>query len=98
MFGFFKKKGSAPPPPPSIPVPKWRPVLAQPLDIIAERVAFYMNGQRDFAVFQHGTCVFVPNGLSEERAAEEAKEILAKIFNFHPDMNPVAMKDGNITV
>jgi hypothetical protein len=99
MFGLFKKKGgSSPPLPPSVPVPKWRPSIAQPLDVIAERVAFYTNGKRDFAVFQHGTCVLVSNGLSEDLAAKEAVSTLSKIFNFHPDMNPVAMKDGNVTV
>jgi hypothetical protein len=96
MFGIFKKKGS--PPPPSIPVPKWQPAIAQPLDVIAERVAFYTNGKRDFVVFQHGTCVLVSPGLSAASAAEEAQATLSKIFNCHPDMNPVAMKDGNITV
>ena len=98
MFGLFKKKGAPPPPPNFPPVPKWRPSIPLPLDEIAERVAFYTNRARDFAVFRHGTCVLVPNGLSEVEASASAKEILSKIFNYHPDMNPVAMKDGNITV
>jgi len=100
MFGLFKKKGVPPPPPPPSfpPVPKWRPPFAQPLDDIAERAAFYTNRQRDLVVFRHGTCVLVPNGLTDEQAAFAAKEVLSKIFRFHPDMNPVAMKDGNMTV
>jgi hypothetical protein len=97
MFGLFKKK---PPPPPRQfpPVPKWRPSIRQPLDRAIERVAHYTNRQRDFAVFEYGTCVLVENGLSEALAVQQATDLLSKIFNFHPDMNPVRMKDGNITV
>jgi hypothetical protein len=97
MFGLFKKK---PPPPPRQfpPVPKWRPTIRQPLDRVIERVAHYTNRQKDFAVFEYGTCVLVQDGLPEADAAVQAKEILSKIFNYHPDMNPVPMKDGNITV
>jgi len=97
MFGLFKKK---PPQPPRQfpPVPKWRPTIRQPLDRVIERVAHYTNRQKDFAVFEYGTCVLVQSGLPEEEAAAQAKDILSKIFNHHPDMNPVRMKDGNITV
>ena len=98
MFGLFTKKGAPPPPPSGPPVPKWRPSIVQPLDEIAERAAFYTNQGRDFVMFRHGTCVFVPNGLPEQQAIDAAKDLLSKIFNFHPDMNPVSMKDGNITV
>jgi hypothetical protein len=98
MFGLFKKKSAPPPPPDFPPVPKWRPTIAQSLDEIAERAAFYTNGGRDFVVFRNGTCVFVPSGLPDAQVEAAAKDILSKIFNYHPDMNPVAMKDGNITV
>lgn len=27
-----------------------------------------------------------------------AKDVLAKIYHFHPDMNPLSMKDGNVLV
>jgi hypothetical protein len=96
MFGLFKKK---PPPPRQFPpVPKWRPSIVQPLDAVVERVAHYTNRTRDFAVFAHGTCVLVTSGLTDDQAATEAIDILSKIFNAHPDMSPIAMKDGNITV
>ncbi len=97
MFGLFKKK---PPPPPGgfPPMPKWRPSIRQPLDRVVERVAHYTNRQKDFAVFEYGTCVLVENGLSEKQAVAQAMDVLFKIFNYHPDMNPVSMKDGNITV
>lgn len=98
MFGLFKKKTAPPPPPDFPPVPKWRPTMAQSLDEIAERAAFYTNGGRDFVVFRYGTCAFVPAGLPDAQAVAAAKDILSKIFNYHPDMNPLAMKDGNITV
>ncbi|TKB67070.1 MAG: hypothetical protein E8D47_04550 [Nitrospira sp.] len=97
MFGLSKKK--LPQPPREFPpVPKWRPSIRQPLDRVVERVAHYTDQQRDFVVFEYGTCVLVQDGLSEEEAAAQAKDLLSKIFNFHPDMNPGHMKDGNITV
>jgi hypothetical protein len=98
MFGLFKKKRPPPPPRDFPPVPKWRPTIAQSVDEIAERAAFYTNRARDFVVFRNGTCVFVPNGLTDSEAEAAAKDILSKIFNYHPDMNPVPMKDGNLTV
>jgi hypothetical protein len=46
----------------------------------------------------YATCVILPDGLSDEQAIVHAKEVLHKIFHFHPDMNPLPMKDGNILV
>jgi hypothetical protein len=40
----------------------------------------------------------VSDGLSDDDARKEATATLAKIFNYHPDMNPVKMDDGNILV
>ena len=97
MFGFKKKE---PPqlPPRFPPVPKWQPSIAAPLDDIIERMAHYTNRQRDFAVFKHGTCAILPSGLAQDQAIALAKQMLHKIFHAHPDMNPLAMKDGNILV
>jgi hypothetical protein len=99
MFGLFKKK-SVPPKPPSRfpPVPKWRPDIVQPIEAIIDRVAHYTNRKQDFAVFKHGTCVLLPPDLSDEQAADAAKKTLSQIFHYHADMNPLSMKDGNITV
>jgi hypothetical protein len=36
--------------------------------------------------------------MSNEQAEAFAKEVLHKIFNAHPDMNPMTMKDGNVLV
>jgi hypothetical protein len=101
MFGPFKKKPtpatrSAPRFPP---VPKWRPHFSQPLEEIIDRVAYYTDHKKDFAVFNHGTCVILPqNKLAEEDGAKVAKDVLEKIYEFHPDMNPRTMDDGNIAV
>lgn len=58
----------------------------------------YTDGRRDLAVFENGTCVVLPDGLNDGEAEAFAKEVLSKIFNYHPDMNPMPMKDGNILV
>lgn len=99
MFGLFKKK--APVQEATVqfpPVPDWRPDIPQPIERIVERMRFYTNNQCDIAVFKHGTCVLLPNGLSNQEAEVVAKDVLSKIYNAHPDMNPVPMKDGNVLV
>lgn len=99
MFEFLKKKAAPKPPPEQFPPrPEWRPSIQQPLDRIIDRMRYYTNGSRDFAVFQHGTCAILEDGLSDEQAGDAAREILLKIFNAHPDMNPLNMDDGNILV
>jgi hypothetical protein len=92
VFDFFKKKTKFPP------VPDWKPSVRQPIDRIIERMSHYTDQKRDFAVFGNGTCVVLPDGLNDEQAEVYAKDVLSKIFNYHPDMNPVSMKDGNILV
>ena len=99
MVGPFKKKEPPQEPPRRFPpVPNWRPAIAQPLDQIINRLSVYTNGQRDIAAFTHGTCVMLPDGLSDTEAEKFACDALSKIFNFHPDMNPISMKDGNVLV
>jgi hypothetical protein len=80
------------------PVPKWRPSFQQPTDEIVARVRYYTDQKRDFAVFENGTCAILETGLSDAAATTSALEILSKVFNFHPDMNPLAMDDGNVLV
>jgi len=80
------------------PVPAWEPEIAVPIEDIIERFSYYTDGGKDFVVFKHGTCVVVSDGLSEEDAKKEALETVAKIFNYHPDMNPKNMDDGNILI
>jgi hypothetical protein len=95
MFGRFKKQKV---PKQFPPVPDWQPSISQPLDRIVDRLKYYTNGACDIAVFKNGTCVVLDDGLSDEDAEKFAKEVLAKIFNYHPDMNPTNMDDGNTLV
>lgn len=100
MFGLFKKKKEPRREHPKRfpPVPDWRPTIAQPIDRIIERLRFYTNGQSDLVAFTHGTCVLLPDGLADAEAEAFAKDVLSKIFNYHPDMNPIPMNDGNVLV
>lgn len=70
----------------------------QPLDRIVERVRHYSDGNKDFAVFRYGTVAVLPNGLSDDQARAHALEALHAVFHAHPDMNPLAMKDGNVLI
>lgn len=80
------------------PVPTWRPSFQQPLERVIDRFAYYMDLKHDFAVFENGTCAVVDNGLPEQDANASALETLSQIFNYHPDMNPAPMDDGNVLV
>lgn len=80
------------------PLPAWKPSFSQPLERIAERFSYYTDGQRDFVVLQCGTCVLVDDGLSDAAAYTAARSVLDSIVNFHPDMNPAHMDDGNVMV
>jgi len=79
-------------------VPKWRPSFSQPLDRVEERFAYYFNSERDFAILENGTCVPTDNGLSEGEASRAAIQTLSMIYNYHPDMKPSDMDDGNMLV
>lgn len=98
LFDLFKKKQPLERPEQFPPVPDWKPEIGQPLERISERIRFYTNASRDFAIFSHGTVAILPNGLSDADAEKHAKESLGKVFHAHPDMNPLSMKDGNILV
>lgn len=80
------------------PVPAWRPSFPQPLEQIVDRLSYYADGRRDFVVFRHGTCVILEDDMSDEQAEAFALKTLSDIFNYHPDMNPTEMDDGNILV
>ena len=95
MFDFLRKNAKRPQFPP---VPEWRPAIDAPIERIVERMVYYTNGKKDFVTFAHGTCAIVPEQLADEAAVAEAVTILSNIFNYHPDMNPVEMDDGNILV
>ena len=80
------------------PVPAWEPTIAVPIDKIIDRFRYYSDCGKDFVVFEHGTCVIVEDDLSDAEAKQQAREVIAKIFNFHPDMDPKAMDDGNMMI
>ncbi len=94
LFGADKPKKDASFPP----VPDWEPEIKLPMDKIIDRFSYYTDGKKDFVLFTHGTCVIISDKLSDEDAEKEAIETLVKIFNYHPDMNPVSMDDGNLLV
>jgi len=79
-------------------VPSWRPSFRQPLDRVVDRISYYTDGKRDFAVFSNRTCVILEDGLSDTEAKAFSLKVLGDIFNYHPDMNPTPMDDGNVLV
>ena len=94
MFDFLKGKKD----PEFPPRPKWKPAIHQPIEQIIDRFKYYTDGKNDFAVFKNGTCVILPDGLSETEAISTAQETISKIFHYHPDMSPQNMDDGNILI
>jgi len=92
LFGGEKPEKKFPP------VPAWEPEIAVPMDKVVERFRYYTDGGKDFVVLKHGTCVLVADGLTDEEARKEAMATVSKIFNYHPDMNPKNMDDGNILI
>ena len=80
------------------PKPTWSPEFTQSIEETTERCFFYLNRSVNIVVFKHGTCVLVEDLSSEESAVNDAKEVLKNIINYHPDMNPLQMKDGNVLV
>lgn len=96
IFDKFKKKKE--PSKRFPPVPDWKPEYPQPIRSIVERIKYYTGDKKDFAVFKYGTCAILNDGLSDEDCHKFAKEVLSQIYNYHPDMNPLNMDDGNILV
>jgi hypothetical protein len=82
----------------SPPVPAWRPSFVQPIDRVVDRMSYYCDNQRDFVVFEHGTCILLDPDLDDAEAAASALEALSELLESHPDMRPMPMDDGNILV
>ena len=80
------------------PVPSWQPSFAPDIEQVVDRFRYYTNSKRDFVALRHGTCCIVADGLSDAEASSAAIEILSRINNFHPDMTPLQMDDGNVLV
>lgn len=47
---------------------------------------------------KNGTCIIFEANLDDAAASKAACTVLDAIFNYHPDMNPTPMDDGNILV
>jgi hypothetical protein len=90
LFGQSKDTDDFPP------KPKWKPNVSVDLAIVADRASYYTDKKKTVVIFHHGTCVVLPaNSVMPE---EEAKAVLDRVYQFHPDFNPQAMDDGNFAV
>jgi len=66
--------------------------------MIIDRMKYYTDRKRDFAVFENGTCVILGEGLSDQDAVAYAKEVLVELLHAHPDMRPANADDGSLVV
>jgi hypothetical protein len=89
---FFKKKYPLDFPP----RPKWKPNLPINLDIILQKAKYYTNEKLQLGIFNHGTVVFFSERV--DNIAAQSLATLDKIYNFHPDFDPIKMDDGNYLV
>jgi hypothetical protein len=80
------------------PTPLWKPEFRSSDEDIIGRMKYYTDGKNDLAIFKNGTVVVLDDNLSDEAAITSAMKVLSDIFNYHPDMNPTNMDDGNILV
>lgn len=80
------------------PVPAWKPKIDPQVEKIIERVHHYANHQYDFAVFKNGTCVILPEGLSDDEARAKALAVLDELLHSQFTINPQLMVDGNILI
>ena len=94
--GSPKTVGSGKAPDDFPPKPKWKPNVPVDIERTIQAFAYYSDKKKTFAVFENGTCVLIPDGSSN--LENSAKEILNKVYNYHPDFNPQTMDDGNFMV
>lgn len=80
------------------PVPDWKPEFRPDNEDLIDRFSYYLDGNRDFVILKHGTLVLLETGLDNESAQQYASEVISEIYNYHPDMNPQTMDDGNVLV
>jgi hypothetical protein len=78
------------------PKPKWKPNVPVNLQKTIETFAYYSDKKKSFAVFKNGTCVVISDSAVDQEKL--AKEILNKVYNYHPDFNPQTMDDGNYMI
>lgn len=87
---FNKKKFDFPP------KPRWKPNLSNDIELIFQKAKYYTNNKLQFTIFQYGTVAFFANKVDNIEAS--AKDSLDKIYNYHPDFNPLTMDDGNYLI
>ena len=76
------------------PKPKWKPNLPINYEMVEKTFDYYFEGNDlVYVIFQNGTCVPIPKNL--DNPIEVAKQVLADLFNSHPDFNTLKMDDGN---
>ena len=80
------------------PVPDWKPGFRPSTNDLIDRFSYYTDNSRDFVVLRNGTLVLLEDGLDDLSAGQQAEEIITSIYNYHPDMDPRQMDDGNILV
>ena len=80
------------------PVPDWQPDFSITNDEVLERMIYYFDDSTDIVIFKHGTAVVLPDGLNDDDAREFALKTLSEIYNYHVDLNPRYMDDGNILI
>ena len=80
------------------PVPVWQPDFAISVDQVEERMVYYTDNGKDLVILDNGTVVLLPDGLTDDEAEAFARDTLSKILNYHPDMQPLNMDDGNILI
>jgi len=80
------------------PVPDWKPNFNPDREVIIDKFSYYTDGKRDFAILKNNTIVLLGDGLDNESVKQYAKEVISSIYNYHPDMDPKRMDDGNILV
>jgi hypothetical protein len=78
------------------PKPKWKPSVTVDIRRTVQTFAYYTDRKRSFVVFEHGTCVLLPEEASNADGA--AKDILDRVYKYHPDFNPQSMDDGNFMI
>jgi hypothetical protein len=80
----------------SPPKPKWKPNLPIDVDKIIERAKYYTGSKLQLAVLEYGTVIYFSQQV--ENVEKNALEIINKIYNSHPDFNPLEMDDGNYMI
>jgi len=78
----------------ALPIPRWKPAIPINIEKIVVVFSRCLEQKKAFIVFKNGTCVFTKDRNSP-LYEDEAKHILRKIYDYHPDFSTIALDDGN---